>query len=459
MLESLRSSTLERAIQVAIVCTIVSAVLAAGAVLSWLDEARKLRWLALVALAGLALVYALNRRDAWPPRAAALPLAAAFVAYALLSTLWSAEPGLTFARTASLGLLLGACACVAVGASGRLPSVRRMVDAILVATGVVGIGGLVVLALDHDRAVQPATAQEPARYQGLGGGPNTATMVLAVGLPLAGYLAVEGKTWVARGVGLGLGALLLGSIVASGSRGALAASFAGLGTFALLAAPSWRARGIAAAGVAALLAVSILITRVPDPDPSVPALPGTTVERIATPRPGYLDANEVCRFQEDIGRPAPCGRPASGGTDRSLAGGSGRVEAWRGALHLVSERPVVGYGFGTENKVFVDRYFHHGSNLPENSYIGIALQLGFAGLALFALVAVTLLAAAAPALRRPSDPAGRLAAACAGGFAVGLVLALTQSFVYSAGSNATAAVWLCGFLLPAIGAVADVRPG
>jgi O-antigen ligase len=456
VLESLRSSTLERALQVAIVATIVSAVLAAGAILSWLDDARKLRWLALAALAGLALLYALQRRDEWRPRAA-LVLAGAFVGLAFLSVLWSSDPRLSLGRAASFAILLGGCACIAIGAAGRLRSVRRMLDAILAATGVVGLGGLLVLLFAHDRAVQPATAQEPARYQGLGGGPNTATMVLAVGLPLAAYVLVEGRTWTVRALALGLALLLLGSIVASGSRGALAAAFAGLAVFGLLAAPTGGRRALVAAGVAALLAVGVVVTRLPAEDPSVPALPGTSVEPVATARPGYVDANEVCRLQEDVGRPAPCGRPATGGTSRSFLGGSGRVQAWGGALRLAAKRPAAGYGFGMEGEVFVDRYFDHGSNLPENSYVGVLLQLGLVGLALFALLVVALAAGAARALRGPPDPAARLAAACAGGLTVGLVLALTQSFIYSAGSNATAAVWLCGFLLLAVAAVPDAR--
>jgi hypothetical protein len=52
-------------------------------------------------------------------------------------------------------------------------------------------------------------------------------------------------------------------------------------------------------------------------------------------------------------------------------------------------------------------------------------------------------------VRRVRSASGRLAAACAGGLVAGLLLALTQSYIYAAGSNATAAVWACGFLLAA----------
>jgi hypothetical protein len=53
--------TLERAIQLAIVATVVSAVLAAGSILGWIGAARTARWVALLTLAALALVYAARR--------------------------------------------------------------------------------------------------------------------------------------------------------------------------------------------------------------------------------------------------------------------------------------------------------------------------------------------------------------------------------------------------------------
>jgi O-antigen ligase len=142
-------------------------------------------------------------------------------------------------------------------------------------------------------------------------------------------------------------------------------------------------------------------------------------------------------------------------TERSLLGGSGRRQAWGGAVRLAAERPALGYAFGLEDHVFVDRYLQHGSNLPENSYVGLFLQLGVTGVALFVALVGALLAAGARAVRASTPRARRLAAAGAGGFVAGLALALTQSFIYAAGSNATMAVWLCAFLLPAAAAARD----
>jgi O-antigen ligase len=452
--QAVRRIPLERALQILLVATIVSAVLAAGAVLDLVGIARKLRWIALLTLAGAALVYAHGTRRRWRLRFA--PRAATtFLALALVSAAWSAHPQLSLARAVALTAVFVAAAGLAVGAAGRLPSMRRIVDAVVAATAAVALAGLVLLLFDYDRAVQPASAQEPARYQGIGGGPNTAMMLLAIGVPLAAFVLLDARTAVGRGAAAALLAVLVGSIVASGSRGALLAAFGGLLTFVLLAAATARVRAIAAVAVVSMLAVSVVLTRLPDPDPSAPARRGTVLPEGPRPAPGYLDANERWRLQDDIGR-TPFGEVPRE-TRRTLFRGSGRLDAWEGAVRLGAERPVLGYGFGTETRTFVDRYFAHGSNLPENSYVGLFLQLGVAGILVFVVLVASLVAPAVRVLRRPREPAARLAAACAGGLVAGLVLALTQSFIYSAGNNATAAVWTCGFLLAAAGGRDDDR--
>jgi O-antigen ligase len=449
------SVTLERALQVLIVATIVSAVLAAGSVVALQDEARAARWLFLIALAVLASGAALGRRETLRP-GRAHALAAALVALALLSAAWSSEPGLTLARGVSLALLLGASAAVMLTATGSPDTLRRFAHAVVAAAAAVAVGGLLVLALDRDRAIQPASAQEAARYQGLGGGPNTASMLLAVALPLAAYVALEARTPGRRALALALAALLLGSVVASGSRGSLVAAVAGLAAFAALAARTWSTRAAALAVVGALAVASVLALRLPEPDPDVAALPGTALPApVIKPADGYLDADVVWRLKEDVGRP-PWGQTPEN-TERSLLGGSGRRQAWGGAIGLGADRPALGYAFGLEAHVFVDRYLEHGSDLPENSYVGLFLQLGALGVVLFVALTVALLAAGWRAVRRSGPGLRPLAAAATGVFVAGLALALTQSYIYAAGSNATLAVWLCAFLLPAAARLSDVH--
>ena len=90
--------------------------------------------------------------------------------------------------------------------------------------------------------------------------------------------------------------------------------------------------------------------------------------------------------------------------------------------------------------MFVDRYYLHYSQRPENAYIGTLLQLGLIGLALLlaALVALVL------RIRLVRDAA---AAACAGAVVCGLVLAVSQSYLTSVGSPAMVPFWFAALLL------------
>jgi hypothetical protein len=444
------------------VCTVVGAVLAAGSVLPLLSFGRRARWAALAFLTVLAVVWAIRRTGARPVRALVpVTLAGAtFLVVAYLSVVWSATPGLTLGRATAFAFVLVAAAALAAGAAGSADAVRLVVDGVLLAVAAVAIGGLVVLAVDSDRAIDPATTLTPDRFQGLGGGPNTATMILAVGTPLALEALLGAATKLRRVLAVGLLALVVGSIVASGSRGALLAAFGGLVVYGVLRERGIARRLVAGAAALAALAVAAALMRIPDP-----LAPGATSRRGLIPptfeespikaKAPYGDANLLLRMQDDVGHPG-FGVPVED-QRRTLLGSSGRSEAWAGALDQGAERPLAGHGFGTEDKVFVDRYVGFNSNLPENSYLGLFLQLGAAGLVLFgavvAAIALAVRAAVIPKRASGSEPQAafgpaqrHLVAACAGAFAGGLVLALFQSYVYAAGNNATAALWICGFL-------------
>jgi hypothetical protein len=439
---------LERALQLSIAALIFFTVLSQGSLLSWIDTARRLRWLTLFVFAGLAIAYALSRAG-WRRLGFVQAGGAFLIGLALVSTEWSAFPRLTFERTAALGVLFAGCGALAAGVD-RPDAARRFVDAIVAGAGTVAVGGLLVLAFDHDRAVQPATSALPARYQGLGGGPNTAMMALAVATPLAVYAVLEARRPATRSLAAAVVALLVGSIVASGSRGALVGSFGGLLALALLAPTSRRARAVAGASVVALLIVAALMTRIPQPSASAPPLPS------AQPKPPVLFqgprkavAEPAPRLQDDVGRP-PYGVGETTKKPRTLFGSSGRAQAWDGALHLGAQRPIAGFGFGTEDHVFFDRYADFNSNVPENSYIGLFLQLGIVGVVAFVGFLLALLVRGTVVVRAREQPGRRLIAACAAGLVAGLVLAAFQSYLYAVGNNATAAVWLCAFLLGAL---------
>jgi hypothetical protein len=430
--------TLGRAVQLALAATIVTMLLAGGSILQWLEPARALRWVALLVLAGLALVYVARSSERSLPLAPPL-LAGALVAVAVVSALWSASPRLTLGRALAFALVLLVGVALSRGESPELALEGVVLGAVAVA-----VGGLLLLVFEYDRAVQAATTLSPARYQGLGGGPNMAAMVFALAAPLAFHFLFEARTRTMRVVWAASLALLLGSIAFSGSRGALAAVFTGLAVYALLARrPFVLGTTVALAG--ATLALSVL----PSPASSNPPQPTGQDPAPAQvePAPGYLDANlQGIRLQDDIGHPGVGAADPNAG-ERNLTGSSGRTEAWRGALGLAADRPVVGYGFGTEDRTFVDRYVFFNSSVPENSYIGILLQLGLVGLILLLALAAVLVG---PAVRRGSSG---IAAAATGSFAAALVLALFQSYLYAPGNAATLTAWVCAFAVSGATAV------
>ncbi len=448
-----RLPSIERAVQPVISATILLFVLASGSIQSWIPLARRLRWLALLGLLVLAVAWAWQRRG---PQVglAAFTAAGAFVGLAALSIGWSVDPRDTLGHTVAFAVVLVAAGALAWAAAGRPEAAGRVLDAVVAGAALVALGGLLVLLFRHDRAVQAATPALPTRYQGLGGGPNTATMLLAVALPAAAHVAIDTGRAFRRAIGTVVAVGLLASIVASGSRGALVAGFAGLAAWAALREPGTRRTLASLGAVAALGLLCVAASSLPDPDPGAPA-----VEVAADPNPPpvravppFVDANMVLRLQDDVGHPPPGVGVEDPG--RTLTGSSGRTEAWAGAVGQAAGRPLLGFGFGTEEQVFVDRYVGFNSGVPENSYVGLALELGALGLVLFLGLVAALLV---PVVRARSSDARtrRLTAACAGALVAGLVLGVFQSYLYAPGNNATAALWISAFLLIALHARPD----
>jgi O-antigen ligase len=398
------------------------------------------RWVALALLFCAALAWARRDLAVTLPRAATAA-SAALVALALVSATWSVAPRLTAERALSLGLLLATgllLACAVRSANGA----ERLLAGLLAGAVAVTLAGLLVLAFAHGHAVTPASYETPARFQGFGENPNTGALLFALALPLAAWalLAARGiRLRVASAVAL---ALLFGSIVASGSRGALAAAALG----ALVPGLSWaataRRRLAVCAATAALAGAGAVVQQLPQAAPLHPERHTHAHTAQASPKPPrYLNADSAYPLDADVGGPLPGGgQPA---LRRSFLSSSGRITAWRGALDQAAQRPLFGYGFGTEARVFVDRFYYFVGGLPENSYIGITLQLGLAGLlALLGLVA--LLAASARGARDRL-----LVAAPLGVVVAGLVMAGVQSYLYSVGNIASATFWIAAFLVPA----------
>lgn len=440
--DTLRRLPLEEAVYLGIAVTVLD--IAAGS--NWSTSVRSvagpLRWALLAGLCVVSLAYAWTRAESRPPRLGAYALGAALLSVAAVSTLWSVAPRVTAGRMVSFTTLLVTAGALAFAVAGRRPAVGRILVAVLAGAVAVALVGLAILAVSPGDAVQSATPTTATRYRGLGQNPNTVVMLFAVAMPIAVWVAVT-RRGLRRYAACAALLLLAGSIVASGSRGALVAGFAASLAPALAAARSLRVAALAAAGCAAALGAGVAVAKIPSPNPNARGSASSSTTP-CTKR----DAQCYLRLEDEIGRP-PCGRYKAP-TGRSIFGSSGRRQAWKGALGQGADRPIAGYGFGTESRVFVDRFYSFEGGVPESSYLGMFLQLGAVGAALFLAFLGSLVAAAARALRPAEGELRVLAATCAAVLLVGLGLALFQSYLYAAGNTATLSVWICAFLLTAL---------
>jgi len=302
----------------------------------------------------------------------------------------------------------------------------------------------------------------------MGQNPNTVPMLFTAGLPIAVWLMLERRGW-RRGAGGAAVLLLSGEMAVAGSRGAIAAGFAGAVLTALALAPSFRAKLATAAALVALAIATVLTSRLQPPAPQagaaapVPARTSTAGSALSPPQAGAsapaparsakhpvaIDAQQVLRLEDELGHP-PIGdyRPP---VPRTLLGTSGRAQAWAGAADQGAQRPLLGYGFGTEDKVFVDRFYAFEGGFPENSYLGVFLQLGAVGVALLAGLLLMLAWTAVRLLRGSvrrggAGPAGALA----GVLVAAIVIGVTQSGLVSVGNIAASSFWLCALALPAL---------
>ena len=417
--------------------TLVAFAAGSSSVTSIVHAGRAARWAALLALFVAAGALALEGRAFTRLRVSVLVAAGSFLAVAVESALWSVDPRLTLERAATLVVLLATATAFAAACARRPEVARRLLWGIVAGAAVVTALGLVVLAFDHAAAVEQATLDLPARYRGFGENPNTVSLLLALCLPIATWLAFYARTRAELVLAVVLAVAFDASIAASGSRGALAAGFAGTFLAVALARAPARVRLVSAAAVAALLAASIAVALAPKSKGEAAPAPPPSTKSAPKPKPGYRNVESDYPLAFDIGTQAP-GEAAP--THRTLFGLTGRGEAWRGAIDQADERPALGYGFGTEDRVFVDRYANFAGGLPENSYIGIYLQLGAVGLAAF-LVLVGGLALAAVRTRSRPEASVSLAVLLAA-----LVLAIAQSYIYSVGNIGTVTVWVCAFL-------------
>lgn len=457
------TATAERVAPALLAATVVVVALGSSSVDALASFGRSGRWLALLLLAGVAAVLAVRRGALLDAVREPVYIAAGgFVALAALSVAWTVTGALTAQRAISFGTLVVASAALGWAARGRPHIAERLLLGLLAGAAAVAAMGLVVLVLSFHDAVQAATAQTPFRYRGLGENPNTVSMLVATATPLAIWAATTPERRRRQILGLASLVLFYSTIVFSGSRGALLAAFVSSLVVVLGTAPttSLRLRHAGIAGVLFVAAVGLSQLPRPAAPPTIVAVePGTTGGEATKPRAGSVD--EATKPPGDLTVGETSGGLTVGGnrmmdetglpetvSGRTLFASSGRVLAWRAAIDQGNRRPLFGYGFGTEDVVFVDRIYTFQGDRPENSFVGIYLQLGLAGLALLAAIVLAAARGGMRAIRSLSarPEARRMALAAASVAVAGALMAFVQSYVYSAGNIASLTVWTSLFL-------------
>ena len=313
---------LEGAIQATVVGLVVVVALVASHIQPWNFPAfRPMRTFVLLELAALALAYLVVTRA----RLRLLPglaVVAAFTLLALLSALWSPDPSLTVDRAAGFAVLMVAAAALGLGAVDRPRVAGQLMLALLGRDDPDRTCRPVRLWHAYDQAVLPATKGQGARYSGIGQNPNQIPMLIALVLPFALW-AVRESRGRARVVSTAVVLLLAGSLVASGSRGAVVAGFVGCLVYLLAVVPRRRAL-ILAAGTA-LFVLAAVATQLPQPAAENSVLNDTFGR---TERLGPKDLNDQLPLESEFGFP---GAGVETDKERTLFFTSGRLQAWETA--------------------------------------------------------------------------------------------------------------------------------
>jgi O-antigen ligase len=132
--------------------------------------------------------------------------------------------------------------------------------------------------------------------------------------------------------------------------------------------------------------------------------------------------------------------------------GSGRVsEAWPAAMNIISERPMFGHGFGTEDLLFEaygydpKSFREHTGSYLHNSYLGLTAQTGVVGALAFFGPLIFLLVSSA--LRSLHDDTLDLKHGLQGVLISALVACFFESWIYSMGNSQAFPFWLSFMLL------------
>jgi O-antigen ligase len=312
--------------------------------------------------------------------------------FAVLTMFVSFDPELTLGRAASLALMYLAIFWGAWRIADRSGPRFALALCLAVCAAVVVAGFA---------AVPTGNVWFGSRFCGIFFNPNALGLFLAILFPAVLERVLATRRWHY----IGLFGLMLVSLVLSGSRGGVLSALLGLGYV------SWRFRPSRLVPVLLVLAAAAWL---------------------------FVPWAEWSEEQDRLLRPD------------TVETGSGRVEAWAAAVELIEDRPVFGYGFGTEELLFHAFQFEggfrqHQGSYVHNSYLGLATQVGWVGMLTFFVPLLILLLRSL--WRSRLDPDLKWHNGIEGALIAGLVACTFESWVYSMGSAHAFPFWLCVMLL------------
>lgn len=344
--------------------------------------------LVLIGVSGLLYCFRQRVSLPWP-----FVLLGAYLVLAVVSTLYSIDPFYTLVRAVALlalsGFLLGLFAWL-----DRRERIDAVLNVFFTVVGVVTTANLLSLVF------LPGEAWwwiDPDRFQGLSDHPNSMGSFCMLSYPVLLWKYSRSKTGAEKLAVLSLAVSVVGLHLLSGSRASMVGGLLGIAVWFLVLRKGSR---LVIAGMLALALVGMF--------------------------PFFGEKLQLSSLDR--------GRHSSGITDLT-----GRPKFWMASLVLVSEQPVLGYGYAVEGKVWTDRRFRRSDHYLwagtaksslHNGYLSVAIGLGGVGLALW--LSLVLIPAWGVRKVEVGEPKAFVAAI--------LIMALLVNFVESSLSGSRSAV-------------------
>jgi len=272
-----------------------------------------------------------------------LILLGAFLLFALISTSYSIDPKYTFIRSFSFIALFGFLLGLHFWLQDEQKFERVLQILFLLVSFFVIINAMAMLILPG----RVWWGEENNRFQGLWGHPNTMGSFCMISYPVMLW-EYPRSTFVKKSMIILLMVALIYMHLLTGSRASIIATF--LGIFVWFFVQKKKIKIILFLGIIAILALSIVQFR-----PS--------------------------SFQREQG---------AGFTDLT-----GREKFWQGSYTLLMERPILGFGYGVEGKIWQDPRFYESKitlwsgsakTSLHNGYLSIAVGLGIVSFFIWCII-------------------------------------------------------------------------